>query len=93
MSPTWLFDVFSSSFPSSAELGGQQRLRLLARALLQGRAQLAAQRERQRHGHCIPDLAVLVVNIAIEAEAVREALQDQDLSVSHVSQIAPFPAT
>lgn len=58
-----------------AQLRFHEGLRLLACALLQRRAQLPAQRVRQRHGHRIADLAMLVVHVAVEAEAVREALR------------------
>ena len=61
-----------------ARSGSQLRLKhgaRVARGLgLQARAQAAAQAGRQRHGHRVADLAVLVVHRAVEAEGVREAL-------------------
>ena len=64
---TWHSDIGKAGIDGSVDsLGG---------LVLQHHAQLPAQRGRQGRRHCIANLPVLRVHIAVEPEGVREALQ------------------
>lgn len=62
------------SCPTSAELRLQEGLSLLPGSFLQRLAELPTERKCKRHRNSIADLAMLVVHVAIEAEAVGKAL-------------------